>query len=162
MSTIEFNAGDREFRVKPLDPESSLRLLGILSEHLIPAVGEGIGLATAIAKDASKLPDEGAFFSSLAKAVCSLPEVYRAFLAVAEVKIQAGWVPLKDFDRVTFSRRPTLILAWLSACLHSEYADFFGEAGREAMRETANSWISLFGSIGGSGDLSPTGELESP
>lgn len=160
MSTIEFNAGDREFRVKPLDPETALRLLGILSEHLLPAVGDGIGFVTA---QAAGMPaDEGAFFGSLAKAVKSLPEVYRTFLGVSEVKIQAGWVPLKDFERATFERRATLILAWLSACLHSEYADFFGEAGREALKETGNRWISLIGSIGGSGESSPTEELESP
>lgn len=140
---VIFELNGIKFRLRALKTVDALKGLDILSGKLLPVV------SLAFTQDGI---DESAFFSNLGKASAALPEVFELFVGACDVEKNGGFVELKLFKDVAFARRPTLLLAWLSHCLSVEYADFFDEAGHNLLKETGNRWMSLFSSIGGSGE----------
>lgn len=136
-----FELGGVAFRLAPLKPEQSLKGLDLLVEKVLPLLGDAVAGEKA----------EGEFFSKLGRAAAILPDVYRLFLSVCDVRKGEAWLPLKDFDEV-FMRRSPLMFAWISRCLREEYKDFFTENGRQLVGQAVNDWSSLFGSTGESGE----------
>lgn len=152
--------GNVKFRVKALPPDKALKGLSAICEKILPAFGGLLEQLTKAPQASLSTLETSKVAEQFAKACATLPEMYELFLGVSEYyrELPAGWASLSTFGEYVFARRPTLILAWLSACILEEYGDFFTEDGRLLMGETVNRWISLISLIGGSGGSSQTNE----
>lgn len=152
----QFTVGGFTFAVKPLGYKKSLEGLSILADGLLPTIKN--------AADALKLLDgaaesvEGKFFESLGLSIKQLPQLCELFEPVSTVQLPPSnaWVPLEGSSEGVFGKRPTLVLAWLTECLISEYGDFLSESGRKILGETGNRFTSLLKSAGKSGDSQQT------
>lgn len=146
---IEFTAGNSEFQIAALPVTESLRVLGLLSEALLPAVAS---IASVLASTGRSLDAElGEVAPKVAAAAVKIPEVYLAFRGHCKVKFNGSWQSLETFERETFARSPATVLAWITECLVAEYGDFLTETGRALIVATASRWQSLLGSTGESG-----------
>jgi hypothetical protein len=148
VEQVVFSVGALSFRLAPLPVDVSLRLLGTLTESLLPAAAAAF---TELA--AGEKGDLDAVIPKIAAAAVGVPEVFAAFVPFCECQIDSGeWLKLSAMQHKVFARRASLALAWLTECLSLEYADFFTDAGRSLLGAAASRLKSLLGSTGGSGE----------
>lgn len=145
----EFTVDGTTFAIEPLKLKQALKAEALLVEVLLPAFASLAGASRGIVDPASLAALE------------RLPELVDIFLGRSWVDWAKGGtattrVPLASFADLVFERRNAALLAWLSACIEWQFADFFDAAGRSLLAGAANRFSSLLESIGGSGGSSPT------
>ena len=144
----EFSTGGQSFRCEALKLRPALMAQAIIVEAIAPSFAAGYGVFKSGTLDAATLR---AAVAGLER----LPELVDTFAAVCKFDRGGQWVDLPPFLDTVFARRNTLLLAWLSACIEWQFADFFDESGRALLVEAASRYTSLLGLTGGSGESQP-------
>jgi hypothetical protein len=156
---VVFTIGETRFQLQYLPPELSLKGLDLIVERVMPILGDVLGATAKTSKAEAGVSwlevlenlDEDKLISQIAAVARGLPELYQIFASRCAFEKSGSFVQISSID-VVFARRPTLLLAWLSECIRIEYSDFFVEAGRETLASAGQSWSSLLGLTGGSGE----------
>lgn len=129
----EFELGGYAFKTKPLKPKQSLKGIRIIGEAIGPLLA-----AAANEKPEAKASktDQIETAGKLLAGLDGLESLRVLFAGVTTVQTEegTGFVPLSSVEEAIFSRKPTLLLAWLVAALKAEYADFLSPEGQSLLR----------------------------
>lgn len=123
----EFEVGSLRFTLDPLDLDAQLEGLALVTGAMLPAfVAIGAGMKTTDVADALHGLDK-------------LPKLVSLFMAKAKVDWQGnGFVALKDFKNLVFSRRPDLLLGFVAECVWVEYSAFLSDDGKAILEKAGN------------------------
>lgn len=99
-----------------------------------------VEIAEGLALDDVNLQDVIEALQTGAEGLEHVPPLIEAFAPVCKVSREVsggGYVDLQPFFEETFTRKPTLLIAWLIKCIQNEYGDFLHALGPDRDQEVS-------------------------